>query len=58
MKRIFGVLAVVAMSAVLVYLAYVLPSRLLGDTMSHQQVTPRHIIPLRDTTSHQTRGVV
>ena len=39
MKRIFGVLAVVAMSAVLVYLAYVLPSQWLGDTMSHQ-VTP------------------
>ncbi|HMR99821.1 MAG TPA: hypothetical protein PKE62_11245 [Anaerolineales bacterium] len=40
MKRLFGVLAVVAMSAVLVYLAYVIPSQLLGDTMSHQTVTP------------------
>lgn len=39
MKRIFGVLAVVAMSAVLVYLAYVLPSQWLGDATSHQ-VTP------------------
>lgn len=47
MKRIFGVLAVVAMSAVLVYLAYVLPSRLLGDTMSH------HVTPTGDATSHQ-----
>ncbi|MBK9008657.1 MAG: hypothetical protein IPM31_16930 [Anaerolineae bacterium] len=46
MKRIFGVLAVVAMSAVLVYLAYVLPSRLLGDTMSH------HVTPTGDTTSY------
>ena len=58
MKRIFGVLAVVAMSAVLVYLAYVLPSRLLGDTMSHH-VTPtgdtmsHHVTPTGDTTSHQ-----
>ena len=58
MKRIFGVLAVVAMSAVLVYLAYVLPSRLLGDTMSHQ-VTPtgdtmsHHVTPTGDATSHQ-----
>jgi hypothetical protein len=39
MKRLFSVLAVVAMSAVLVYLAYVLPSQLLGDTLSHQTVT-------------------
>lgn len=46
MKRIFGVLAVVAMSAVLVYLAYVLPSRLLGDTMSH------HVTPTGDATSY------
>ena len=58
MKRIFGVLAVVAMSAVLVYLAYVLPSRLLGDTMSHH-VTPtgdtmsHQVTPTSDTTSHQ-----
>ena len=47
MKRIFRVLAVVAMSAVLVYLAYVLPSRLLGDTTSH------HVTPTGDATSHQ-----
>ena len=47
MKRIFRVLAVVAMSAVLVYLAYVLPSQWLGDTMSHQ------VTPTGDTTSHQ-----
>lgn len=58
MKRIFGVLAVVAMSAVLVYLAYVLPSQWLGDTMSHQ-VTPtgdtmsHHVTPTGDATSHQ-----
>lgn len=58
MKRLFGVLAVVAMSAVLVYLAYVLPSQWLGDTMSHQ-VTPtgdtmsHHVTPTSDTTSHQ-----
>lgn len=58
MKRIFGVLAVVAMSAVLVYLAYVLPSRLLGDTMSHQvtptgDTTSHHVTPTGDATSHQ-----
>ena len=48
MKRIFGVLAVVAMSAGLVYLAYVIPSQWLGDTKSHQ------VTPTSDTTSHQT----
>lgn len=33
MKKAFGVLAVVAMSAGLVYLAYVLPSKMLGDAI-------------------------
>lgn len=46
MKRLFSVLAVVAMSSVLVYLAYVLPSQWLGDTMSHQ------VTPTSDTTSY------
>lgn len=46
MKRLFSVLAVVAMSSVLVYLAYVLPSQWLGDTMSH------HVTPTSDTTSY------
>lgn len=36
MKKAFGVLAVVAMSAGLVYLAYVLPLQMLGDAI----VTP------------------
>lgn len=53
MKRAGVVLAVVAMSAALVYLAYVLPSQMLGDTMSHQTVTPSHTMteqgtPLQD----------
>lgn len=36
MKKVFRVLAVMAMSAVLVYLAFMIPSQLLRDTMSHQ----------------------
>jgi hypothetical protein len=49
----FGVTVLVAMSAGLVYLAFVLPSRMLGDTMRTPTVTPSHTMPAKVTPSQE-----